>query len=272
MSNYEGLTGFFVAALQDEPITDRVVPGALLSMRVLVVEDNETYGRLLAARLGLSGFEADIATTVATAEHASALVDYSAIVLDLGLPDRDGMEFLRALRAQGRTTPVLIVTARNRLADRVAALHAGADDFMGKPFSTDELIARLHAVLRRPHTLQGTAMVLGNLSIDRESRQVRVAGALLSIRLREQAILELLVRDHGSVVTRRAIEAHLFGLSEDSDSNAIDVYVHRLRRHLTDSRASVQIHTIRGVGFMISETRQPIHSDGMPNGCDGRQP
>ncbi|MBV8192199.1 MAG: response regulator transcription factor [Alphaproteobacteria bacterium] len=241
-------------------------------MRVLVVEDNETYGRLLAARLGLSGFEADVAVSVAEAEWASSQVDYSAIVLDLGLPDRDGMEFLRELRGRGKTTPVLIVTARNRLADRVAALHAGADDFMGKPFSTDELIARLHAVLRRPHTMVGRVMRLGNLAIDLETRQVRVDGALLSIRLREQAILELLVRDHGTVVTRRAIEAHLFGLADESDSNAIDVYVHRLRRHLADSGATVQIHTVRGVGFMISVIRQPVHDADMPNGRNGTQP
>jgi DNA-binding response OmpR family regulator len=241
-------------------------------MRVLVVEDNETYGRLLAARLGLSGFDADVALTVAEAERAASLVDYSAIVLDLGLPDRDGMELLRELRARGKTTPVLIVTARNRLADRLAALRAGADDYLGKPFSTDELIARLHAVLRRPHVLVGSRMALGNMSIDRDTRQVQVAGAPLAIRQREQAILELLVRDHGSVVTRRSIETHLFGMPEESDSNAIDVYVHRLRRHLVESGASVQIHTVRGVGFMIVEIRQLVQNADMPSGCDGRQP
>jgi DNA-binding response OmpR family regulator len=240
-------------------------------MRVLIVEDNETYGRLLAARLGLSGFEADLAGTVADAEWAASRLDYSAIVLDLGLPDRDGMEFLRDLRRHGRTMPVMVVTARNRLADRVAALHAGADDFLGKPFSTDELIARLHALLRRPRSLDGKAIMLGNLSVDLESRQVTVAGALLAIRMREAAILELLVRQQGSVVTRRSIEAELFGLAEESDSNAIDVYVHRLRRHLADSGARVQIHTIRGVGFMISETREASDdADDMRSRCDGR--
>jgi DNA-binding response OmpR family regulator len=239
-------------------------------MRVLIVEDNETYGRLLAARLGLAGFEADLAGTVADAEWATARLDYSAIVLDLGLPDRDGMEFLRELRRRGRTTPVMVVTARNRLADRVGALHAGADDFLGKPFSTDELIARLHVLLRRPRSPDGRSIVLGNLSVDPESRQVRVAGALLPIRLREAAILELLVRQQGSVVTRRVIEAQLFGLADDSDSNAIDVYVHRLRRNLAESGANVQIHTIRGVGFMISEIRETAHDADLRSGCDGR--
>jgi DNA-binding response OmpR family regulator len=238
-------------------------------MRVLIVEDNETYGRLLAARLGVSGFEADLAGTVADAEWAVARLDYSAIVLDLGLPDRDGMELLRDLRRRGQTTPVLVVTARNRLADRVAALQAGADDFLSKPFSSDELIARLHAVLRRPRSPDGQAIALGNLSIDLDSHQVRVADALLSIRLREQAILELLVRQQGSVVPRRAIESQLFGMADESDSNAIDVYVHRLRRHLAEAGANVQIHTIRGVGFMISETRQ-AHDADMRSSCDGR--
>jgi len=230
-------------------------------MRVLIIEDNETYGRLLGARLEQSGLEADLAGTAAEAERVLSRLDYSAIVLDLGLPDRDGMEFLREFRRRGRMMPVLVATARNRLTDRVAALHAGADDYLAKPFSTDELIARLRALLRRPLSFDGKAIVLGNVSIDIELRQVKVDGVLLSVRLREQAILELLVRQHGSVVPRRAIETQLFGSSDKSDSNAIDVYVHRLRQHLGDAGATVEIHTIRGVGFMIAEIKQASHDE-----------
>jgi two-component system response regulator TctD len=224
-------------------------------MRVLIVEDNTTYARLVVERFARSGFDADIATTVAEAHRATLQLDYSAIILDLGLPDRDGMEFLREFRDQGKTTPVLIVTARNRLADRISGLRAGADDFLSKPFSMDELLARLHAVLRRPGG-QSDAIVLGNVSIDVNPHQLKVSGTLLPIRLREIAIMELLIRHQGTVVTRRVIEGHLFGFSGDQESNAIDVYIHRLRRQLAEAGATAEIHTIRGVGFMLTETKQ----------------
>jgi two-component system response regulator TctD len=224
-------------------------------MRVLIVEDNTTYARLVVERFARSGFDADIATTVAQAHRATLQLDYSAIILDLGLPDRDGMEFLREFRDQGKTTPVLIVTARNRLADRISGLRAGADDFLSKPFSMDELLARVHAVLCRPGG-QSDAIVLGNVSIDVNPHQLKVSGTLLPIRLREIAIMELLIRHQGTVVTRRVIEGHLFGFSGDQESNAIDVYIHRLRRQLAEAGATAEIHTIRGVGFMLTETKQ----------------
>jgi DNA-binding response OmpR family regulator len=229
-------------------------------MRVLLVEDNTTYARLVAERLAKSGFDADIAPTAAGAHRATSQLDYSAIILDLGLPDRDGMEFLREFRGQGKTTPILIVTARNRLADRVSGLRAGADGYLSKPFSMDELIARLHALLRRQEGVQDNAITLGNVSIDVNPHQLRVSGALLPLRLREIAILELLMRNQGTVVARRDIEGHLFGFEGDQDSNAIDVYVHRLRRHLAEAGATTQIHTIRGVGFMLTEIKQPENS------------
>jgi two-component system response regulator TctD len=165
------------------------------------------------------------------------------------------MEFLREFRDQGKTTPVLIVTARNRLADRISGLRAGADDFLSKPFSMDELLARVHAVLRRPGG-QSDAIVLGNVSIDVNPLQLKVSGTLLPIRLREIAIMELLIRHQGTVVARRVIEGHLFGFSGDQESNAIDVYIHRLRRQLAEAGATTEIHTIRGVGFMLTETKQ----------------
>jgi DNA-binding response OmpR family regulator len=221
-------------------------------MRVLIVEDNTTYARLVAERLGRSGIDADIASTVAEAHRATLQLDYSAIILDLGLPDRDGMEFLREFRNQGKTTPILIVTARSRLVDRVAGLREGADDFLSKPFSMDELIARLHALLRRPAG-QSDVITFGNVSIDLNPHQLKVSGTLLPVRLREIAILELLMRHRGTVVTRRAIEGHLFGFLGDQESNAIDVYIHRLRRQLAEAGATTEIHTIRGVGFMLTE-------------------
>ena len=224
-------------------------------MRILIVEDNLKYAKLLAERLKEAGFDADIETTAAGAGRATAIVDYSAIVLDLGLPDRDGMDFLRDLRSRGKTTPVLIVTARTGLDDRLSGLRAGADDFLSKPFSAEELIARLHAVLRRPISPRNDTLRLGNVSIDVESRQLCVAGTALPLRLREIAILEILLRRSGSVVPRRLIAAQLFEQRGEHDSNAIDVYTFRLRRHLADAGATVHIHTIRGVGFMAVEAK-----------------
>jgi DNA-binding response OmpR family regulator len=228
-------------------------------MRVLIVEDNTTYARLVAERFAKSGVDADLASTVAEAHRATSQLEYSAIVLDLGLPDRDGMEFLREFRGQGKTTPVVIVTARHRLADRVSGLRDGADDFLSKPFSVDELLARLHALLRRPAG-QNDVITLGNVSIDLNPPQLKVSGALLTIRLREMAVLELLMRHRGTVVSRRVIEGHLFGLTGDQESNAIDVYVHRLRKQLAEAGATAEIHTIRGVGFMLTETKQSENS------------
>jgi DNA-binding response OmpR family regulator len=210
-------------------------------MRVLVVEDNREFARLVAERLTRAGFDTDQARHVADAERAVAALDYAAIILDLGLPDQDGLQFLRNLRLKKNITPVLIMTGRSSLEDRVTGLREGADDYLTKPFVMDELIARLHALLRRP---------------GRRYDQILSAGNHMQLfRLREATVLELLLRHEGHVVQRRVFEDHLYGLSGEQDSNAIDVYVHRLRKQLTEAAATVQIHTIRGVGYMLSEDK-----------------
>lgn len=220
-------------------------------MRVLIVEDNSAFAQLIAERMAKSGFDSDKAGSVAQAEAAIKSVDYAAIVLDLGLPDTDGLVLLRQLRQRGDSTPVLITTARNSLEDRVRGLREGADDYLAKPFSIDELIARLHALLRRPGTLIGHTLNAGNVSLDSDNRQLNVSGRVLPMRLREMLVLEILMRHTGSVVPRRYFEDQLFGIAGEQDSNTVDVYIHRVRRQLLDANASVQIHTIRGVGYML---------------------
>jgi len=220
-------------------------------MRVLIVEDNSAFAELIAKRLAQSGFDSDQATNVDQAERAIKTVDYAAIVLDLGLPDKDGMVLLRNLRARNEATPVLITTARNALEDRVRGLREGADDYLAKPFSVDELIARLHALLRRPGQLLGQALTAGNVSLDGENHQVNVGTRILTMRLRETLVLEILMRHKSNVVPRHYFEDQLFGLDGDQDSNTIDVYVHRLRKQLEDAGATVKVHTIRGVGYML---------------------
>jgi len=224
-------------------------------MRVLIVEDNQAFAALVAARLEQSGIDSDQTSSVAQAERAISSVEYAAIILDLGLPDRDGLGLLRELRLRGDATPVLVMTARNNLEDRVRGLHEGADDYLAKPFSIDELIARLQALLRRPGRLLGQVMSAGNVSLDIDHRQVSVGDKVQTFRLRETLVLEILMRHKGSVVPRRTFEDQLFGLTGDQDSNTVDVYIHRLRKQLADAGASVSIHTIRGVGYMMTEDR-----------------
>jgi two-component system response regulator TctD len=224
-------------------------------MRVLVVEDNKEFARLVTERLTRAGFDADQAKQVVDAERAVAALDYAAIILDLGLPDQDGLQFLRNLRLSGNITPVLIMTGRSSLEDRVTGLREGADDYLAKPFVMDELIARLHALLRRPGRRCDQLLCAGNVSLDTENHQVIVGDHIQLFRLREVTVLELLLRDKDRVVQRRVFENHLYGLTGEQESNAIDVYVHRLRKQLTEAEATVQIHTIRGVGYMLSEDK-----------------
>jgi DNA-binding response OmpR family regulator len=224
-------------------------------MRVLVVEDNGEFARLVAERLTRAGFYIDQAKRVAEAERAVTALDYAAILLDLGLPDQDGLQFLRNLRSRKNVTPILIMTGRNSLEDRVTGLHAGADDYLTKPFALDELVARLHALLRRPVRRCDQILSAGNVLLDTENHQVTVGGHLHLFRLREATVLQLLLRHEGRVVQRRMFEDHLYGMSGEQDSNAIDVYAHRLRKQLTAAGATVQIHTIRGVGYMLTEDK-----------------
>ena len=224
-------------------------------MRVLIVEDNRAFAELVAKRLAQSGFDSDQAINVEQAERAIKSVDYAAIVLDLGLPDQDGLVLLRNLRSRNDVTPVLITTARHALEDRVKGLREGADDYLAKPFSVDELVARLQAVLRRPGKLLGHALAAGNVSLDGENHQVNVGARVLTMRLRETLVLEILMRHMGNVVPRHYFEDQLFGLEGEQESNTVDVYVHRLRRQLEEAGATVKVHTIRGVGYMLFDDK-----------------
>ncbi len=221
-------------------------------MRVLLVEDNIELVSLLKKGLSRGGVEADSVGTAGDASHALATITYAAVVLDLGLPDEDGISLLRGLRRGGDATPVLVLTARDGVSDRVTGLRAGADDYLAKPFAMEELIARIEALLRRPGSLLGRRLTLGNLALDTESRQIFVAGAAHAFPARETAVLEILLRRSGNVAAKRLFEDHLFGLSGDVGSNAVEVYVHRLRKLLGDSGATVKIHTVRGVGYLLT--------------------
>lgn len=224
-------------------------------MRVLLVEDNAELVALLVKGLARSGFAADSVGNAADAAYSLAAMRYSAIVLDLGLPDQDGLSLLRSIRGRGDSTPVLVLTARDGVSDRVNGLHAGADDYLVKPFAMEELVARLQALLRRPGNLLGRELTFGNVSLETVGRRVFVDGAVRVFPARETAILEILLRRGGNVVPKRLFEDQLFGLSGDVGSNAVEVYVHRLRKMLQDCGATVKIHTVRGVGYLLAEEK-----------------
>jgi DNA-binding response OmpR family regulator len=221
-------------------------------MRLLLVEDNERLLGLTRSALARAGYDADGVTTAGDADAALREIAYSAIVLDLGLPDQDGLVLLRRLRATGNTTPILILTARGGVEDRVRGLDAGADDYLVKPFAQEELLARIRVLLRRPGGLLGRSLDAGNLCLDTVSREVTIGGAPQSLSPREMAVLELLLRRAGRVVPKKVVEDHLFGLGGEVGSNAVEVYVYRLRKQLAEGGANAEIHTIRGIGYLIA--------------------
>ncbi len=224
-------------------------------MRLLVVEDNAKLLNLITTGLKTAGFESDRAMSVAAAEEALRGNKYAAAIVDLGLPDGDGRDLVASLRARGDTTPVIILTARSGVQDKVSGLQGGADDYLVKPFALEELVARIHALLRRPGDYLGSRLSFGNVELDTVARQVLVAGRPCSFSARETSLLEILLRRPGRVVPKRIVEDHLFGLSEDLQSNAVEVYVHRLRKKLQEARATTEVHTVRGIGYVLMESK-----------------
>jgi DNA-binding response OmpR family regulator len=224
-------------------------------LRLLLVEDNADLAGLLVTGLEKCGFAVDVTGTAAGAQESLQSNRYAAAILDLGLPDADGLDSLRALRRRGDRTPVLILTARGSVRDRVDGLNAGADDYVIKPFATEELVARLQALLRRPGELLGNRLEVGDLALDVLARQVFVGGQPKMFSAREIELLELLMRRAGRVVPKGYVEDHLFGMDQPVGSNAVEVAIHRLRKHLQDLGAAANVHTVRGVGYLIAADR-----------------
>lgn len=220
-------------------------------MRVLLVEDSGELCDLLTKGLTTLGFDVDVAASAASASAALASTHFAAVILDLGLPDADGISVLHALRARHDRTPVIVLTARSAIRHRVETLQSGADDYLIKPFAFDELVVRLRALLRRPGDFLGLSLRLGDVVLDTEARQVFVGERAQFFSAREIDVLELLLRRSGQVVAREELEN---GLATERGSNAVEVYMHRVRKQLAEASAKVRIHTIRGVGYVITET------------------
>jgi DNA-binding response OmpR family regulator len=222
-------------------------------MRVLLVEDNARLRALTQRQLRDAGFAVDAVGERADADAAVRAEAYDAIVLDLGLPDGDGGEFLRTLRAAGRAIPVLVLTARDGLDDRVTHLDWGADDYMVKPFAAAELAARLRALLRRPGQTLGGKLTLGDLAYDVSARTAAVGGRGLPLSRRELALLDLFLRRPARVVAKGDIESAIYAFDDEVSGNTIEVLVHRLRRRLAVSGSRVTLETLRGIGYVMRD-------------------
>jgi DNA-binding response OmpR family regulator len=222
-------------------------------LRLLVIEDEERLAGILKSKLGEIGFTVDIASSAEDGSIAIELINYDAAVLDLGLPDGDGLIVLTAARAAGKALPILILTARDAVEDKVAGLNAGADDYLTKPFAMTELAARIKALLRRPGGVLGMTLEAGNVRLDTIGRELSVGGNPVRLSRRELAILEQMMRRLGRIIPKAVLEEKLYGIDEEPDSNPIPVHVHHLRRQLEAAGASLAIHTIRGVGYILAD-------------------
>ena len=222
-------------------------------MRLLVIEDEGRLSAILKSKLAESGFTVDIAGSAEDAGSALELINYDAAVLDLGLPDGDGLAVLTAARRAGKALPILILTARDAVEDRVAGLNVGADDYLTKPFAMTELVARIKALLRRPGGVLGMTLEAGNVRLDTIGRELSISGNPVRLSRRELAILEQMMRRFGRIVPKAVLEEKLYGMDEEPDSNPIPVHVHHLRRQLEAAGASLAIHTIRGVGYILAD-------------------
>ncbi len=222
-------------------------------MRILIVEDHAELVTMLVRLLDTAGYASDCTTTAEDALLVLSYTRYALVILDLGLPDADGLSVVRAMRERDDRTPVIALTARASVAHRVTGLEAGADDYLAKPFAPEELLARIQALLRRSGTIVDRTIDCGNVSFDPSTREVAIGGVPTVLSARELEVLAALIRRSSRVVTKAHIEQLLFGLADDLGSNAVEVYIHRLRRRLSLADADVEIVTVRGVGYMLVE-------------------
>src|SRR4051794_16403738 len=219
-------------------------------MRILVVEDEAELAGAIAARLRAEGFGADVAGTVGEARFNADVHEYDAVVLDRRLPDGEGLDFLRDWREAGSSTPVLMLTALDDTSDVVAGLEGGADDYLTKPFATDELVARLRSLIRRGPVLRRTVVQAAGLEVDPTRRRVRQDGVVVPLTAKEFALLEFLAHRAGDVVERYDILEHCWDHAYEPESNVVDVHVRALRRKLGDT----VIETVRGAGYRMPES------------------
>jgi len=220
-------------------------------MRILVVEDDESLRRYVRAALHDRGISSDEAACLDEATAHVEGVPYDAVILDLGLPDGDGLRLIETIRRSRGGLPVLVLTARDSVKDRVKGLDAGADDYLVKPFATEELVARLRALLRRPGHVLGAVLSAGNVTLDTVARNAAVDGSPLGLSRHEMAILEQLMRRQGRLVPKDVLFDNVYGADALPETNTIPVHVHHLRKQLAALKATIEIETHRGLGYLL---------------------
>ena len=221
-------------------------------MRILLVEDEFSAARMLAKGLRERAYAVDVAADGEGALYQASINDYDLVILDVLLPRKDGLEVCRQLRLAGSVLPILMLTARDGVADRITGLDTGADDYLTKPFDFHELLARVRALLRRGPVLRTEKIQIAELSIDVQSRRVRRAGRAVELTAKEYALLDYLARRADQVVGRADIAEHVWDENFDCFSNLIEVYIQRLRRKLDDGHPHKLLRTIRGEGYMLT--------------------
>jgi len=224
-------------------------------MRILVVEDESALAASLAKGLRQAAHAVDLAPTLAEARVRMAMEQYDGVLLDLGLPDGSGLALAREIRSRGDRVPILVLTARDSVRDRVAGLDAGADDYVVKPFALEEVLARLRALERRAPDFRATVITVADLQVDPSTRSAIRAGTPIPLTTTEYALLEFLARHAGSVLGRAEISAHVWDENYDPFSNVIDVYVARLRKKVDLPGLVPLLHTVRGAGYALDPAR-----------------
>lgn len=247
----------FARTLKTDHTARRPLPNGSFernAMRLLIIEDDPKLAPLLARGLREEGFAVDVAHDGEDGAYRALEQDYDTIVLDVMLPGLDGFEVLRRLRGKGRRTPVLMLTARGAVRDRVRGLNSGADDYLRKPFDFEELLARIHALLRRAAPQPDLRLAAGDLVLNPQSREATRGGVAVDLTAKEFAILEYLLRHRGRVISRTELSEHAWDENFDAMSNVIDVTVYRLREKI-DRRGPPLVHTVRGAGYVLREEK-----------------
>lgn len=220
-------------------------------MRILLVEDEVEFAKAMRGALERDRFVADWVTSISLAREASRSQVHELVLLDRTLPDGDGLSLIPQLRVDNPGVPIIVLSARGELSDRVAGLDDGADDYLVKPFDLEEMLARIRAVQRRPNELAPDEIVVGDLVFDMAFGEARVHGTQLVLQRREVAVLTALIRRRGRVVLRESLEEAVYGFDDAIQSNTLDSHISRLRRKFSEAGAGVEIHTVRGVGYLL---------------------
>lgn len=220
-------------------------------MRILLVEDEAEFAKALRGALERDRFVVDWVNSLSLASEASRSGVHELVLLDRTLPDGDGLSLIPQLRADTPGVPIIVLSARGELTDRIGGLDDGADDYLVKPFDLEEMLARIRAVQRRPSELAPDEVVVGDLAFDMAFGEARVRGTRLDLQRREVAVLTALIRRRGRVVLRETLEEAVYGFDDTIQSNTLDSHISRLRRKFGDTGAGVEIHTVRGVGYLL---------------------